>query len=250
MRGQIMKKEVYKIFKMYCQQYKLNNYKSKKLWSIIRPICYHKEFLKRLQTPFWHHDIKTLGEHIICDAIVTYKIIDKVNKKNKKAINIYLAVIIAMFHDLYEKPWQNNLELPRRKFKNNHGFTHPIEAITNAITWFPNYFIEDKDTLIIIDGVIHHMFPFPVRIIDNDLELNNQEKYEKLDDKYKKIIKLSTNIGKVGIFSIRKSFYIEGRIMSKADKIVAIRKDLKSIDGYISFLTGKNKKLLKKEEKI
>ena len=94
------------------------------------------------------------------------------------------------------------------------------------------------------------MFPFPVRIIDNDLELNNQEKYEKLDDKYKKIIKLSTNIGKVGIFSIRKSFYIEGRIMSKADKIVAIRKDLKSIDGYISFLTGKNKKLLKKEEKI
>ena len=82
-----MKKEVYKIFKMYCQQYKLNNYKSKKLLSIIRPICYHKEFLKRLQTPFWHHDIKTLGEHIICDAIVTYKIIDKVNKKNKKAIS-------------------------------------------------------------------------------------------------------------------------------------------------------------------
>ncbi len=244
-----MKKEVYTIFKMYCYQYKLSNYKSKKLWNIIRPICYHKEFLIRLQKPFWHHDIKTLGEHIICDAIVTYKIIDKLNKKNKNSLNINLAVIIAMFHDLYEKPWQNNLELPKRKFKNNHGFTHPIEAITNAITWFPNYFKNDKDALIIIDGVIHHMFPFPVRIIDNSIELNNQDKFNNLNDKYKKIIKLSASIGKIGNFSLRKSFYVEGQIMSKADKIVAIKKDLKSINGYISFLTGKNNNLLQKAKK-
>ena len=93
------------------------------------------------------------------------------------------------------------------------------------------------------------MFPFPVRAIDNvPLELNNQEKYDALADKYKKIMISSTLIGQLGHISLRRSFYIEGILMSKADKIVAIRKDIHSLDGYLSLLTGKNKRLMKKED--
>ncbi len=245
-----MKREIYLKYKFFCNQYKLTGYNAKKLWSIIRPICYHSEFIKRCQPPFWHHDNKTLGDHIICDAIVTYKMIIKIKKRNKKLsfINLKLAVLIAMFHDLYEEPWQNNLKIKRKRFINLHGFIHPIEATINAITWFPKYFQDYHDAVIIIDGIIHHMFPFPVRSIDEvPLELNNQEKYDALDDKYKKIIIASTTVGKIRHLSLRKSFFLEGAIMSKADKIVAIRKDIRSFNGYLSLLTGKNKKISYKE---
>ena len=56
-------------------------------------------------------------------------------------------------------------------------------------------------------------------------------------------MKVSTMIGRIGCFSLRKSFYIEGRIMSRADKIVAMRKDLNSIEGYLALVTGKNKRI-------
>ena len=243
-----MKKEIYEKYKLFCEQYKLSGYNSKKLWNIIRPICYHKEFIKRCKDPFWHHDLKTTGDHIICDAIVTYKMIIKLKKKNKKFtfINLKIAIYIAMFHDLYEEPWQNNFKFKEKKLKNKHGFIHPIEATVNAITWFPKMFNDEHDALMIIDGIIHHMYPFPVRAIDDaPLELNNQEKYDNLAEKYKSIIKTSTLFGKMGPFSLRKSFYLEGRIMSKADKIVAIRKDIHNLNGYMALLTGKNKKLEK-----
>lgn len=245
-----MKKEIYEKYKFFCAQYKLTGYNIKKLWSIIRPICYHKEFIKRMKDPFWHHDCKTIGEHIICDAIVTYKLITRLKKKGNKFnfINLNIAIYIAMFHDLYEEPWQNNLKSKEKKFKNLHGFAHPLEACVNAITWFPQVFVDEHDSLVIIDGIIHHMFPLPVRAIDGiPLELNNQEKYDALPEKYKKIMTSSTLIGKVGSFSLRKSFYIEGRLMSKADKIVAMRKDLHSLEGYLALVTGKNKKLREKD---
>ena len=116
-----MKKEIYEKYKYFCKQYKLTGYNVKRLWSMIRPICYHKEFIKRCQAPFWHHDCKTLGDHIICDAIVTYKMITKLKKKNKKFdfINLKAAICIAMFHDLYEEPWQNNLKAKKKKFIKN-----------------------------------------------------------------------------------------------------------------------------------
>ena len=246
-----MKKEIYERYKFFCSQYKLTGYNVKKLWNIIRPICDHKEYIKRSQPPFWHHDYRTLGDHIICDAIVTYKIIARLKKKGKKFdfINLKNAVYIAMFHDLYEEPWQNNFKFKEKKVKNKHGFIHPIEACVNAITWFPDVFSDEHDALMIIDGIIHHMFPFPVRAVDGSpLELNNQDKYDALDEKFKKIIESSTLIGKVGAFSLRKSFYIEGILMSKADKIVAMRKDIHSIGGYLALITGKNKKLKKKED--
>ena len=244
-----MKKEIYLKYKMFCEQYKLTGYNTKKLWNIIRPICYHKEFIKRSHMPYWHHDYKTIGAHIICDAIVTYKLITKLKKKGKKYgfINLKVAIYIAMFHDLYEEPWQNSLHSKIKKFKNLHGFTHPIEACVNAITWFPHIFEDEREALIIIDGIIHHMFPLPVRAIDeSNLELNNQEKYNALPEKYKKIMVASTLIGKIGSYSIRKSFYIEGIMMSKADKIVAMRKDIHSFYGYLALITGENKNLRKK----
>ena len=241
-----MKKEIYEKYKLFCEQYKLSGYNSKKLWNIIRPICYHKEFIKRCKDPFWHHDLKTTGDHIICDAIVTYKMIIKLKKKNKNFtfINLKIAIYIAMFHDLYEEPWQNNLKFKDKLLRNQHGFIHPIEAVVNAITWFPNAFLDEHDALIIIDGMIHHMYPLPVRAIDGTiLQLNNQDRYDVLDEKYKKIMKASTMIGRIGCFSLRRSFYIEGRIMSRADKIVATRKDINSIEGYLALVTGKNKRI-------
>ena len=81
-------------------------------------------------------------------------------------INLKIAIYIAMFHDLYEEPWQNNIKSKGKKFKNLHGFTHPIEAVVNAITWFPNIFQDEEESLMIIDGIIHHMYPLPVRAID------------------------------------------------------------------------------------
>lgn len=246
-----MKKEVYERYKLFCNQYKLTGYNIRKLWNIIKPICYHKEFIKRCKAPFWHHDYSTLGDHIICDAIVTYKLITNIKKKRKSLsfVNTKLAVYIAMFHDLYEEPWQNNLGFKNKALKNKHGFIHPIEACINAITWFPQIFEDEHDALIIIDGIIHHMFPLPVRAIDDKpLELNNQQKYEELPTRFKKIMQTSTTIGQLGPFSLRKSFYIEGVLMSKADKIVAIRKDIHSFRGLLALVTGNNKNLNKKDD--
>lgn len=242
--------DVYKLYKDLATQYNLSSYDTRKLWNIIKPICEHKEFIKRCNAPFFHHDIKTLGEHILTDTIVTYRITKRLKTKlHKQPIKLELAIYIAMFHDLYEIPWQNSFQ--HKKFKNLHGFIHPIEAVVNAITWYPDYFRTKENSLIIIDGIIHHMFPLPVRAIDeSDLQLNVIEKYNKLPDKYKKMIKASTSIGKFGPFSLRKSFFIEGRIMSKADKRVAITKDLKEIHGYIALIDGRNKKVAELNKKV
>ena len=235
-----MNNGIYDFYKKLAIKNKLDKKDTKKLWDIIKPICEHEEFLRRMEKPFYHHDLKTLGEHILSDTIVTYKITSKINQKSNKNINIKIACLISMFHDLYERPWQN---AGHDKLANAHGFTHPIEATINAISWFPEYFKDKNNTFIIIDGIIHHMFPLPVRRMDKyGFKLKNQDKYDLLDDKYKEMIKLSTSYGKVGKFSVRKSFFIEGRILSKADKDVSIKQDLKSARGLLSLVTGKNKK--------
>lgn len=240
-----MEDNIYLLYKKYALDYKLSNYDTKKLWKMIENIVRHPEFVKRCKEPYFHHDIKMLGEHILCDAIVTYKLAInlKRNSQDLNKVNVECAVVIAMFHDLYELPWQNMVV--KKKFKDKHGFTHPLEAVVNAITWYPEYFKNKDKSLIIIDGIIHHMYPLPVRIIDKNLDLNNLKKYKKLDKKYQEMMEISTKIGKIGSFSLRKTFFIEGRIMSKADKLVSLKKDIKSIDGYIALVSGKNKKLKK-----
>lgn len=247
-REDTMQNNVYELYLKLASFYKLSDSDTQKLWDIIKPICEHEEFIKRCNPPFFHHDIKLLGEHILSDTIKTYKIINKFNEKKKKdIININLAIYISMFHDLYECPWQN--QKIKNKFCNMHGFRHPLEAVINAISWYPEYFENKKEAVIIIDGILHHMFPLAVRAIDKKpLELNNQEKYDALPQIYKDYLKSLTASGKMGHFSLRSSFFLEGRFVSRADKLVTINRDLKSVNGYLT-LIGKSNKNLPKDTK-
>lgn len=219
----------------------LDNQSIDELWHIIKNICSHPEFIKRCMPPYYHHDKVLLGEHILRDTIITYKISKKINSK-KDNININNAIYIAMFHDLYELPWQNN---PKHKgFVNLHGFTHPIEAIVNAISWYPEYFKDSMTSFIIIDGVIHHMYPLAVRVVDDkDLYLNNIDKYNKLPKRYQDMLKLSTGFNNIGKFSLKKSLFIEGRVLAKADKMGSVMQELKPYN-WISLITGHNKKII------
>ena len=227
----------YNIYKKNCVVYKLNKDETNELWGIIKSICCHKEFIRRCDKPYYHHDTVTLGEHIIKDTIVTYKLA----KKNAK-VNLRLACLIAMFHDLYEIPWQNVHD--RKKLMNKHGFVHPIEAAINAITWYPEYFENDNDANIIIDGIIHHMNPLPVRAMNGtELNLNNIDKYNKLDTKYKKIIVESSKRCSIKKVGLSRSKYKEGRIVSKADKKVSLKMDLKKTSSYLRLIHGNNKNI-------
>ena len=220
--------------------YDFNKEEKEEFFSFIIPIISHDEFIKRYDAlEYPHHDNISLGYHILSDAMVTYKLI----KDKDKYMNVDLktAVIIAMFHDLYELPWQNS-SIKKDHFTNKHGFVHPIEAVINAITWYPEYFENKEIAYIIIDGILHHMYPFPVKsALKNieELELNNINKYKKLLPKYKDMIIKSTNRNKLFKLSISRSSYIEGRIVSKADKQVSISKELKSINGLQSLITGR-----------
>ena len=231
----------YNIFNKSINRFKLSKSDSKELWNIICPICCNKEFLKRCDEPFYHHDTISLGEHIINDTIVTFQLC-----KNKKKANIKLACIIAMFHDLYEKPWQNARD--HKKLMNKHGFVHPIEAAINAITWYSEYFKDNKETEIIVDGIIHHMYPLPVRAMNLEIwDLNNLDKFKKLDKKYQEIISNSTKRWSIRKIGFCRSKYLEGRIVSKADKKVALSLDLKRPGAYLSLINGNNKKIVKKQ---
>ncbi len=207
--------------------------------NIIFPVINHEEFIRRYNREVYpHHGYVSLGRHLICDAIITYK-----KCKIKKKVNYKTAVLIALFHDLYELPWQNS-SIKKRKKVNYHGFIHPIEAVINAATWFPEYFV-GNDLDVLVDGIIHHMYPFPVRAINNinDLELNNLEKYKKLNLDVKKSILKSTNRFKFKNLSFCKSKYKEGRIVSSADKYISIGGELNSFSSVLACITGINKNL-------
>ena len=223
-------------------KYKLTKEEKKEFFYIIKDIYNHHEFKKRMKNNFLHHGKTTLGMHILQDAILTYKLSKKINDKN---YDTNVAVIIAMLHDLYTSPWQNST-IKNKHFFNKHGFRHPIEACINAINWFPNLFNDINKANKIIDGIIHHMYPLPVtqvnNIKNNDIELQNFKYIKNLTNKQIDMIIKSTNRGKIGKISLAKSKYKEGRIMSKADKIVSI-KQFNNISDFIALLTGKNKKL-------
>ena len=207
---------------------------------IIKPIINHNEFKKRLTSEFPHHGNITLGEHIIEDAILTYKL------SKKKNIRVDLAVKIALFHDLYTIPWQNNKEAHVKHFFHKHGFRHPVEAVINAINWYPDYFNDEIDSKIIIDGILHHMFPLPVmRLKLNKLdycELKNMNLYYNISNKHQLLILESLNRKRIGPVSLSRSKYPEGKIMSKADRKVS-RGQIKDLSTAKSLLTGHNKKV-------
>lgn len=225
-------------------RYKLSNDEKKEFRNIINSIFEHNEFQRRMTNEFLHHSNITLGEHILEDAVLTYKMCKKRNN-----VNIELAVKIAMLHDLYTNPWQNNKKNKVKKFCNKHGFRHPIEAVINANVWFPELFKNKEESEIIIDGILHHMYPLPVRtFIDSDInkmELKNFDLIDKLSDQSKKIIIESLNRKKVKNYSVSKSKYKEGKIMSKADKKVS-RGQIKNISSLTSLVTGHNKSLKKR----
>lgn len=227
-------------------KYKLNNNDKEELLDIIKPIYEHSEFQRRMTNEFLHHSDITLGEHILEDSILTYIM----SKKYKKNIDVSLAVKIAMFHDLYTVSWQNPSKVLKEKhFFNKHGFRHPIEAVINAYNWYPEMFNNINDAKIIIDGIIHHMYPLPVTKYidskDNILELKNYNLLLNIPDNIIKIINESTKRKCLKRISFCKSKYIEGKIMSKADKKVSY-KQFKNLSSVIALFTGINKTLIRK----
>ncbi len=236
------------------EKYHFSQEEKDELLAIIKPFYCHDEFQKRMTNIFPHHGNKTLGMHILDDAAVTY-ILCKKKKEKKKYYNLHidLAVKIAMMHDLYTAPWQNNTSIKVKSFFHKHGFRHPVEAVINANYWFPEIFKDDNSAKIMIDGIIHHMWPLPVSSLKhegiNEMELVNYDFVEYLSVQNREYLIASLMRHKIGKISFCRSKYHEGRIMSKADKIVA-RKELTTTSSIIALITGKNKKLLKGKEDV
>ena len=228
-------------------KYEIRGNDRSELLNIIESVIINPEFEKRFSNEFPHHGNISVSEHVIEDAIKTY-LLSKVYilKKKPKDYDLKVAVYIALFHDLYTVPWQNNKESKVNKFINLHGFRHPVEAVINSYTWYPEIYLNCNYEKI-IDGIVHHMFPLPVIILNdgnNNRELKNYDLFLKLPGKIKSSLIDSTHRKCLGSFSITRSKYMEGRIMSKADKYVSIRQ-LKNIYDWISLVTGKNKSLKK-----
>ena len=228
------------------KKYELSNDEIEELVNVIESIYQHDEFQRRISKEFSHHDDITLGYHIIEVTILAY-ILSKRYSKNKE-IDLNVALKIAMLHDLYTQPWQNNPEAAVNKFFNMHGFRHPIESVINGSVWFPEIFDKNKETEIIIDGIVHHMFPLPVaKFIEdnsNPLELRNFNYVEAMDPIVKNALINSSDRCSIGSISITPSIHIEGRIVSTADKIVSINNLKRSnINGIKALVTGKNKNL-------
>ena len=225
-------------------KYKLNDSEKKEILTIIDPIYSHDEFQKRMTDDFPHHNTVTLGQHILEVTIMTYIL----HKKHNSKTRLDLALKIAMCHDLYTSPWQNDPEGKKDKFFNKSGFRHPIEAAINAITWYPQIFNSKDDAKIIIDGIVHHMFPLPVSKFKNSknniLQLRNFDYIKDLDPQIKKILIKTSNRVSNSKVSFCPSAYKEGRLISKADKIVSCH-NFKNVnfEGIKSLVTGKNKNL-------
>ena len=160
---------------------------------------------------------KPLGERILDDACITYLLC-----KNKRKVNVSVAVKIAMFHDLYPVSKRSKYKEPS-KFRNKHGFRHPIEAVINAYNWYPELFPNNIETKKIIDGIIHHMFPIPVTKVKNfklnAYELSNYEETKNLPKYIIDDIVESTSRGGLINFSLSRSKYPEGRIQYQVERV-------------------------------
>ena len=229
-------------------KYKLSSEEKDEFINITQDIYNHYEFKKRIKKPFLHHGNTTLGEHILEDAMKTYKMSKHIKSND---YDLKVAVTIAMLHDLYASPWQNS-KIKIRNFFHKHGFRHPVEACINAINWFPELFKDKSTAEKLIDGIIHHMYPLPVsRFVDNKknvAELQNFKKVKHISKEHINMIIESTNRGKIGKISFAKPKFKEGKIMSKADKKVSI-KQFDSLSSYAALLTGKNKMLKRQKNR-
>lgn len=237
------------LFKLL-DKYDLTSNEKEELLSIIKPIFEHDEFQRRLTSEFYHHDQITLGQHILEVTILTYLL----SKKDKK-INLEYSLDIAMLHDLYCQPWQNNPNSKPRKFYNGHGFRHPIESVINSSIWFPDIFNEEHKTQIITDGIVHHMYPLPVmRFTEDEInihELKNFKYIKEMDSQVKDALIEASNRSITRNLSVTSSKYVEGVIVSNADKIVSVGNFKGSnINGITALITKKNKNLSKIKTKF
>ena len=228
----------------------LNDYEKDELLNIIYFIYEHDEFQRRMTSVFAHHGEITLGSHIIEDTVVTYILSKKyLNKNQTYNYNLNAAVKISMLHNLYTVHWQNNPNAKTNSFLHKHSYRHPIESVINANSWYPNIFDNEDEAKILIDGIVHHMFPAPVisfnDTLENQTELKNFELVGKLNNDVKQILVKSSNRNKIGSLSFSKSIYPEGIIMSNADKKVSFSQ-FKDIDSVVALVTGYNKKLQRK----
>lgn len=231
------------MFNSLVEKYNIASEDLKFIMSVIKPIINHKEFIRRCTQEFLHHDKLTLGYHLMEDMFVSFLIC---KKKELPDYQIRIVLLIAMMHDLYETPWQNNTELKEKSIFHKHGFRHPVEAAINSAYWFPELFKEEKNAEILIDGIIHHMYPLPVIHIDYDnyqnLEIQNIQVFDKLDERLKDMIIKSTNRSVIGQVSFSKTLYLEGKIVSKADKISSMD-NFSGLSSVLALLTGRNKNL-------
>ena len=206
---------------------------------IVRPIISHPEFEKRCTDNFPHHGNTTLGEHILKDAMITYRLANIYKSKHPNVdISTETAVVIALFHDLYTNPWQN-VDNDNPLYE-KHGFMHPIEAVINAYEWYPEYFKDKEVSKKIIDGVLHHMYPFPVRKINDEIEINEKKI---TNFKFYDVLVHSTKSKRENL-CFKKATFIEGKLVSKADKLVTI-KEIKNISSLVALVTAKNKSIIK-----
>ena len=94
------------------------------------------------------------------------------------------------------------------------------------------------------------MYPVPVKRFDGSpMELKNENLLDNIPDKIKNLIVFSSNRGlKYKHLSICRSYSLEGRVMSQADKIVSFGNyidDIKrnGIGSLTALFTGTNKNL-------
>lgn len=231
--------------RLILSNYKLTENEIDDIVKVVNHIYIHPEFQKRLTKEFLHHGNMTLGQHIIEDTITTYKLSKKYLNNNYR---LDLALKISMFHDLYTMPWQNNELAKENRFTNKHGFRHPVEAVINAYAWYKEDFENTIDAKIIVDGIIHHMFPFPVIVMDNRIinnrKLNNFELFKSMPEDIQDLIFESTSRCNFLNLSWSKTKYLEGKIMAKADKKSSL-KQFNNLYGIFALVTGKNKSLRK-----
>ena len=115
---------------------------------IIKPIIDHPEFQKRKD--FLHHESQSVYDHSVNVAYIVFK-----KAKKKRNIDIKSAVIGAILHDFYYKPWQNCKE--KKPFFKKHGFIHAREALENSKKIFPELM-----NPIIENCILRHMFPLNI----------------------------------------------------------------------------------------
>ncbi len=233
----------YNILIKLFDKYGIHEVERVEIYEIIKNIFLHDEFQRRCTEEFLHHGHTSLGEHLLEDTIITYLLL---TSEKVDYIDLELSLKIAMMHDLYTVPWQNS-GIKKKSFIHQHGFAHPLEAVINSLTWFKDEFNDDYKAKVLIDGIVHHMYPLPVLCFkegnEKELELSNYKLVKKISKKHRKMLIDSTNRNTRFNLSLSRSEYLEGRIMARADKI-ATTKQLDCFADAKALVTGKNKKII------